>query len=219
MRRRYVELEASVNVDLGLLRHLGWGAVAIATERLTAEPTVVKRGPSGLTVARRLNLAKVPRRGELVKARNLFEVVAIKPLNIEEARAAARSGLVDLISLPSGPKCFNEGVASLMESSGVLLELRLSPLISAGCPSHLLAVFRRWYLLAKEKRVGVVFSTGASSPLEARSPRDLVALASLITLNLEEAARALSNTPWTLIEQGSSRLGRYLMPGVRVVEG
>lgn len=219
MRRRYVDLDVSVSVDLGLLRHLGWSAVAVAIEGSSTKPPSIGEAPRGLVVVRRLTLTKLPRRRELLKARRVFEVVAVRPLNIEDARAAARSGLVDLISLPGGPGCFNEGVASLMGSSGTTLELRLSPLISAGCPSHLLAAFRRWYLLAKDRGVGVVFSTGASSSLEARSPRDLAALASLITLDVEEAAEALSKSPWALVEQGSCRLRGYVMPGVRMVEG
>lgn len=219
MRRRYVDLNVSASVDLGLLRHLGWSAVAVSVEGARAEPPSIEGAPSGLVAVRRLTLTKLPPRRLLLKARRAFEVIALRPLSIEDARVAARSGLIDLISLPGGPGCFNEGVASLMGSSGTALELRLSPLIGAGCPSHLLSAFRRWYSLAKGEGVGVLFSTGASSSLEARSPRDLAALASLITLDAEEATEALSKVPWALIEQALSRMRGYVMPGVRVVGG
>lgn len=212
-----MDLKVSAGVDLGLLRHLGWRAVAVDGQ--ADRPPAAGGALTGLTVVRRLTLDRLPSKRELIRARRAFEIVAIKPPSVEDARAAARDGLVDLISLPGGPRCFNEGVASLMESGGVLLELCLSPLIGAGCPSHLLAAYRRWYFLAKEGGVGVVFSTGASSPLEARSPRDLAALASLITLDVEEAMDALSRVPWSLIEQGASRMEGYVMPGVRVVGG
>ena len=106
-----------------------------------------------------------------------------------------------------------------MELTGVLLELRLAPLIEAGCSSGLLAEYRRWYRLARGMGVEVVFSTGASSTLEARSPRDLVSLASLITLNIDKAREGLSRTPWSLLERNLRKLREgYVMPGVRVVE-
>jgi RNase P/RNase MRP subunit p30 len=219
--RRFVDLNVSASVDLTLLRHLGWRAVALAsTTSRRAEPLTSMGPVEGLHVARRLNLTGAPSRRLLFKARRLVEVVAVKPVSVEQARVAARSGAADLLSPPVKPSCFNEGVASLMASTGVALELNLSTLIKEGCPSKLLSQYRGWYRLAKLAGVEVVFSSGASTSLEARSPRDLASLASLITLSVEEALEALSNIPWRVLERGRRRLSEgYIMPGVRVVEG
>jgi len=219
--RRFVDLHVSAGVDLALLRHLGWRAVALAsTTSKRAELLRPVEPVEGLYVARRLNLIGAPSRRLLLKAGRLVEVVAVKPMSVEQARVAAESGVADLLSPPVEPSCLNEGVASLMASTGVALELNLSPLIREGCPSKLLSQYRGWYRLAKSAGVEVVFSSGASTPLEARSPRDLASLASLITLSVEEAREALSNTPWRILERGQRRLSEgYVMPGVRVVEG
>lgn len=220
MRRRYIDLCVSPNVDHALLRHLGWKAVAFCAEDLKTTMKLPRGAlSSGLEAFRRLTVRGPPTRSQLAKARRLAEVVSLEPLSVEQARMAAKGGLVDVISLPAGPECFNEGVASLMKLNNVFLELRLLPLIEASCSPHLLTKYRRWYYTASEAGVEVVFSTGASSTLQARSPRDLASLASLITLSLDRARDSLSVIPSSIIERGVRRLDRgYVMPGVRVVE-
>jgi len=220
MRRRYIDLFVSPSVDHVLLHHLGWRTIAFCAEDLrTAAQLPRGRMPCGLEVFRRLAVKGPLSRSQLVKARRLVEVVSVEPSNVDQARMAARCGLIDVISLPAGPRCFNEGVASLMELNDVFLELRLSPLIEAGCPSGLLANYRQWYCMASDAGVKVLFSTGASSAFEARSPRDVASLASLITLSVDEARESLSTIPRLIIERGLQRLDRgYVMPGVRVLK-
>jgi len=218
MRGQFIDLHVSPRVEASLLRHLGWRAVAIASLTLSEARESPRGLIEGVEAFRRLDVKGFPSRSLMARARRLVEVVAVEPQGIGQARLAARSGLADLISLPAAPGCFDEGVASLMESTGTVLELNLLPLIKSRCSPSLLSQYRKWYRVAKAQGVEVVFSTGASTSLEARSPRDLAALASMITLSVDEARDALSKRPQALLEEGKRRLSEgYVMPGVRVV--
>ncbi len=213
---------------LKLAAHLKWRVIAFTVSRtgdLQELKEFKEKGRKmGLDVTSRLDIVTSSigeLKGKLLSMRRNFELIGVYPLNIEVARTAARDNKVDFLVLPSDLKLkvFDEGVASLMENSKVLLEVDLVPLIEQECSSRLLRLYRRAYDVAKKHRVKVVFASGAKAPLELRAPRDLAALASLITLDEEKALNGLSTIPLTRLTLNRSKLrSGFILPGVSIAE-
>ncbi|RLF16655.1 MAG: hypothetical protein DRJ97_00310 [Thermoprotei archaeon] len=212
---------------LSLARHLKWRGVALAVDELNlnlAKELANEGRKLKIDVAIRLDVhveSSSKLKQTLTKNRRKVEFVGVVPLTIEVARVAARDSRVDFLVLQPDPrvKVFDEGVASLMRSSGVILEMDLAPLIIRGCCSPLLRHYRKAYELAKKRGLNVVFASGAEELMHMRAPRDLAALAALITMDEEEARRMLSEVPKHRLDLNRSKLSpNYVMPGVRVVE-
>jgi ribonuclease P/MRP protein subunit RPP1 len=160
----------------------------------------------------------------LRKLRRRFEVVCVVCENKEVARQAAKDRRVDLLSFQSldyRGRFFDWAEAELASSSLAALELDVKPLLVLEGPARvrLLSCLRREASIAREFHVPVVISSGASSALLLRKPRETAALASLFGLNETAALDAVSTNASAIVMRNREKLSSgFVAPGIRVVK-
>lgn len=158
----------------------------------------------------------------LRRFRRKFEVLAVLCRSKGVARQAAKDRRVDLLLFQSEPhlRFFDKAEAELASGSFAALEIEIYPLIafSGFRRVRLLSRLRVEVEVAGRFGVPVVLSSGASSELFMRGPRELAALASLFETPLPTALKAVSDFPLALVKRNREKLSPdYVAPGVRVV--
>lgn len=181
---------------------------------------------AGVELARRVDLAPRSRRellNGLRRLRRRFEILNVFCASKVVARQAAKDRRVDLLSFPVAeyPKVFfDRAEAELASSALACLEIDMQPLLSLRgfARIRLLSVLRREVAAAKSLRVPIVLSSGATDMRFLRKPQDFASLGVLFGLDLPLALKALSDTPFKIVERNRQKLSlNYVASGVRVV--
>lgn len=74
-------------------------------------------------------------------------------------------------------------------------------------------------MLCKEVGAHVILGSGARSKWDMRDPRELIALGTVIGMELNKAFDSMSTIPEQMIEKNKARLeGKIITEGVEVVE-
>jgi ribonuclease P/MRP protein subunit RPP1 len=116
---------------------------------------------------------------------------------------------------------FDWAEAELASSSLAALELDAKPLLVLEGPARvrLLSCLRREASIAREFHVPVVVSSGMSSLLLLRKPRETAAFASLFGMDEVAALDAVSINASTIVMRNREKLSRgFVAPGIRVVK-
>lgn len=160
----------------------------------------------------------------LRKVRRHFEVLCVLCESKEVARQAAKDHRVDLLNFPLldyRRRFFDHSEAELASGAAAALEIDVKPiLVLTGPPRvRLLSSLRREVSIAREFRLPVVVSSGASELLLLRKPREMAVLASLFGLEGDAALDAVSSVPTGLVERNRQKLSTgFVAPGIRVVK-
>jgi RNase P/RNase MRP subunit p30 len=181
---------------------------------------------AGVSLASRVDLR--PRTREqltflLRRLRRRFEVVCVFCEGKEVARQAAKDRRVDLLNFPAvdfSRRFFDRAEAELASRSFAALEIDVKPLLvlEGAARVRLLSCLRREVSTAKEFHVPVVVSSGASSELLLRKPRELAAFAGLFGLDEVSGLAAVSTNPLGILVRNREKLAEgFVAPGIRVV--
>jgi len=182
---------------------------------------------AGISLAPRVDLR--PRtRGQLMnqlrKLRRKFEIVCVLCENKEVARQAAKDRRVDLLNFPAldyTRRFFDRAEAELASKSLATLEIDAKPLLllEGRARIRLLSCLRREVATAKEFKVPVVFSSGASTELLLRKPMELAALTSLFGLDEVFGLNAVSTNPLNIVKRNRAKLAPgFVAPGIRIIK-
>jgi len=161
----------------------------------------------------------------LRKIRRKFEIIAVMCESKHVARQAAKDRRVDLLNFPSTgfrKRFFDKAEAELASNSLASFEIDVKPLLTLEGPARirLLSSLRREVAIAKAFHVPIVISSGASSELLMRKPRELAALASLFDLDKVSAIEAVSKNPLAIIKRNREKLSpNFVAPGIRIIRG
>lgn len=161
----------------------------------------------------------------LRRVRRRFEVVAVMCESKDLARQAARDRRVDLLNFPSFDlrrRFFDYAEAELASKTLSSLEIDVKPLLTLEGPARirLLSGLRRESSIAKEFHVPIVISSGVSSELFLRRPRELASLARLFDLDEASAIEAVSDNPVAVVRRNREKLSsRFVAPGIRIIRG
>ena len=161
---------------------------------------------------------------QLRKLRRKFEVLCVICENKEVARQAAKDRRVDLLNFPSldfRRRFFDRAEAELASNSLSALEVDIKPLLVLEGPARvrLLSNLRRETAIAKEFHVPIVVSSGATTEMQLRKPREQAALASLFDLGEASALEAVSQNPMLIVKRNRQKLcSKFVAPGIRVIK-
>lgn len=160
---------------------------------------------------------------ELRRCRRKFEIVAVRCNTKDVARQAAKDRRVDLLlfsATNTSKRFFDEQEAELASQALSALEIELAPLLQLTSFSRIriLTALRKEMETAKRAKVPVILSSAATKQSLMRGPYDYAALTTIFDFPLPEALKALSETPFRLVEQNRKKLSPdYVAPGIRVV--
>ncbi|MBS7653437.1 hypothetical protein KEJ13_09980, partial [Candidatus Bathyarchaeota archaeon] len=179
-----------LHLILEYAKGLGYGAIGLASND---SPNLRDIGRElDIEVVARIDLRPESGRELLRSLSNLrwrYEVVAVECTRKEVARQAAKDHRVDILNFSPSPNTrvkvwFDRQEATLASEAGCALEINVSDILTAGpiqC-AKLLSVMRVEIENARRKDVPVVVSSGADSPILMRSPREIVALLDLLSV-------------------------------------
>ena len=238
MKRAFADLHLRLNVKdatttrmINKAAALGYGLVAspLAPEARADEiaklQTVCKE--AGIDFASRVDLR--PRTEnelmqQLRRLRRKFEVVCVSCENKAVARQAAKDRRVDLLNFPLldfRRRFFDRAEAELACNSLSGLEVDVKPLLVLEGPVRvrLISSLQREAAVAMAFGVPIVVSSGVSTELLLRKPRDMAALAFLFGLDEDSALDAVSQNPCAVVARNREKLGSgFVAPGIRVIK-
>ena len=161
---------------------------------------------------------------QLRKLRRKYEIVCVFCENKEIARQAAKDRRVDLLNFPSVDytrRFLDRAEAELICSSLAAWEIDAKPLFLLEGParSRFLSTIRREISIAKDFKIPIVFSSGVTSEMLLRKPREIAALAGLFGMDEASALEAVSTTPLSLVKRNREKLSSgFIAPGINVVK-
>lgn len=238
MKRAFADLHLCPNLKefdkisrlVGKAVMLGYRLIAIAFQANSREEEIQKVRSlcqeSGIDLASRVDLKpKTPKElvGYLRRVRRKFELVAVVCESKNIARQAAKDHRVDLLNFPSHDprkRFFDVAEAELASNASAALEIDAKPILTLEGPARirLLSSLRREAALAKDFRVPIVVSSGASNELLIRKPRELASLAQLFDLDIASAIDAVSRNPTAIVRRNRDKLSpNFVAPGIRIV--
>ncbi len=239
-KRRFVDLHVKSTLSNGystpeqiakMASYLGYEAIGLADFNLENIDLIdkVKRlfRNYGIDLISRINIdVDSPKelKSILRKIRRKVEIISVFCRNIDVARLAARDRRVDLLifSVESWKQnFFDSSEAKLALNGESALEVSLMKIIKARSSSYRIKAMRilsENIRIAKKYGVPVVISSGASSILEMRAPRELAALATVFSLSELEARKSLSEVPMMIVNRNREKLSEnFIMPGVKLI--
>lgn len=126
---------------------------------------------------------------------------------------------VNILSLPFGMKegGLDHVIAKSAANRGIALEFDVGALIRyrGGKRVHVISELKQRLMLARKFNVEMVLTAGARSICDMRSPRELIALASLFGMTKEEAMKSLRDTPASIIKRKKTN---EFIEGVELIE-
>ena len=209
-----------------LARCLGYSLVAVTFHPRDRDEEVNRVRKifldAGLDVASRVDISATSRNELLKELRALredFEIVATESRLNEALSIAQRDSRVDIIYLDAALSS-RDLPLNRASSSSAHLEINMSTLTETQrLPGQVqIARIRKEIAKAKRNRFRVVLSSGADNPMYLRAPRDIAAVGMLLGLDKDEAVRAISSIPISLVNKNRVKLGsRYAGENVRII--
>jgi RNase P/RNase MRP subunit p30 len=239
MKRAFADLHLRVNMNdsasasriINKAATLGYRLVAAPFSPETRKDEIVKLqnicSEVKIDLASRIDIK--PRTSselthQLRRLRRKFEIICIVCETKEVARQAAKDHRVDLLNFPSldfRKRFFDRAEAELAHKSLAALEIDIKPLLVLEGPARirLLSSLRRETAIARGFRVPIVVSSGVTSEMLLRKPRELAALTSLFGLSEALALEAVSQNPMAIVKRNREKLSsKFVAPGIRVIK-
>ena len=148
------------------------------------------------------------------KYRAEVSVLAVHGGSEKVNRAALETPAVDILAHPG--ERLNQVLMRLASDNGVAIEFNLDSIIRVRGAQRVrsLTEFRHNLKLARKYGAPVVLTSNAQSIYDLRAPREMIALATIAGMTVDEAITALSTVPDTIIKQESEN---RIMDGVEIV--
>ena len=174
----------------------------------------------GIETALRIDLGS-PSRTELLRSlrrfRNAYDVVGVKCVNARVATVASRDRRVDVVFFDPVMHNvrFNHSLARLLHGA---LEINLIASLLTPTDASVLSRLRRTIAVAQEHNVRVVLSSGARKAEMVRTPLQLSAIASTLSLSEAASVAGVSSVPSSIIaENVKKRKPEYVEEGVKII--
>jgi ribonuclease P/MRP protein subunit RPP1 len=239
MKKAFADLHLRLNVKdsatasriINKAAALGYRLIAVPLSPETSEDETVKLqsmcSEAKIDLASRVDIKPKTHNDlmhQLRRLRRKFEVICVACENKEVARQAAKDRRVDLLNFPLldfRNRFFDRAEAELASSSIAALEVDIKPLLVLEGPARvrLLSSLRREISIARKFHVPIVVSSGATSEMLLRKPREQAALAGLFDLKEASALEAVSQNPMSIVKRNRRKLSpKFVAPGIRVIK-
>jgi len=159
------------------------------------------------------------RKGELKiavdRVRNQVDVVMVNAQDIQVARAAAEMSAVDVIS----HAFVDQTSARDAASNNVALEINLRDILQVYGMKRAIMLSKISFnlVLARKYKTPLVFTTGAQSIYDMRTPKQMMMFAEAIGFKRDEAKKAVLQTPRKIVETNrKKRSGEIIAEGVKI---
>jgi RNase P/RNase MRP subunit p30 len=206
-----------------ILNQLGTVLVGLVVppNQLTPTPAAMEAfREAGIDVAKRLNL-KPRSREELLSGlrryRSQYEILAVECGRQSVSQVAVRDKRVDIVHFhKQGQRSsFRRNLARTCRAA---LEFNMSELTQELENGATLSWQRRELEVAAEASTQVIGSTGASTPLGLRAPKDVAAVLQMLGLSPQAALSAVSEMPVMIVRRNRLRTEHpQLEEGVRIM--
>ncbi len=200
------------------------GITGIAPSINLDEPVVVSRKGLVLYARAVLDGKRIHSlKKELGNLRRRAVIVAFPLAGVETSNWAAEDRRVDLLTLGEDNigSTLKESTAHMAEHSGTALEIQFTAILqSAGLNrSRVLKGFRESTRIALDAGMKIVLSSGASHPINMRSPMAMTYIGFMLGMNRVDSREAVFNTPQRIVERNERKLSsEFVGPGVEIVK-
>lgn len=159
---------------------------------------------------------------ELDKARKVYSVIAVPLSDVDIANWAVKEARVDVLTFQHSKNHHNlrSSTARLAAKAGTSFEVPIVPLLDiTGLPrSKLIKEYRESITTACNAGMKVILSSGASTPIQMRSPWALNHIGTLFGLNTQYTEDSISNHAHTLLHENVRKLGdNHIAAGIELV--
>ena len=183
-------------------------------------------GSANVDFVSRVNLSPIDSNSllkDLRKYRRKFEIISVRCNTKEVARQAAKDRRVDLLHFSvtnMRQRFFDSQEAELAANALSALEIELAPILQLARSTriYLLTRLRKEITTAKQSKVPVILSSGATTEHLMRGPYDNAALTTLFDFSIEFALKALSSNASGIVERNRKKMcPTFVAPGVQVL--
>lgn len=188
---------------INMALHLGYKALVIETS--SNEEAELIKSLSGKRVklyTRHTISAHSP--NELKKASRKIrwaDLIIAECFNQETARIATKLNNVHAILTPLEKlSLINERQINAMRMKERPLEIKFMDIFYTQNLQNTIRLITK-YLISASSKIPIIISSGAKEPLEMRSPRDMIALFSILGINQEKTLDMISKNPYTLLRR------------------
>lgn len=152
-------------------------------------------------------------REEIRKYRNSDLISIVKGCDEETIRKAAESGSLDILMSPVE---FNNVIAKISRDNSVAIGFNLGSIIRQRGQARIKEFQNMRTILkhARKYRLNMVLTNDPESIHDLRSPRDMIAIASLFGMTQSEAVEALSATPDDILRRKNPG---YIQEGIELL--
>jgi len=200
------------------------GITGIAPSIKLDDPIVVSRKGLVLYARAVLNGKRIHSlKKELGLLRRRAVIVAFSLAGVETSNWAAEDRRVDLLTLGEDNigSTLKDSTAHMAEHSGTALEIQFTAILQATGlnRSRVLKGFRESTRTALDAGMKIVLSSGASHPINMRSPMAMTYIGRTLGMNRVDSREAVFNTPQRIVERNERKLSlEFVGPGVEIVK-
>jgi len=159
---------------------------------------------------------------ELDKARKKFSIIAVPLSEVDIANWAAKEARVDVLTFQPTKNHHNlrGSTARLAAKAGTSLEVPIAPLLDVTglVRSKLIKEYRESITTACNAGMRVILSSGASTPIQMRSPWTLHHIGTLFGLDTQYTEVSISDYAHALLQENVRKLGdNHIAAGMELV--
>jgi ribonuclease P/MRP protein subunit RPP1 len=160
----------------------------------------------------------------LIDMRRDYDILLVQGSDIDLNRKAVQAKEVDILTHPEFNRKdhgFNHVMARLSSSNKVAIEINFREILlsSKNRRSMIMHNISENVKLCKKFRVPIIICSGAISYWQLKDPKILLSMGCILGLDLNEAKKALSETPEKIIKMIKERHdSKWIRPGVKVIE-
>jgi ribonuclease P/MRP protein subunit RPP1 len=161
---------------------------------------------------------------KLVGRRREYDILLVRGSDLNLNRKAVETKEVDILTHPEFNRKdsgLNHVMAKLAAKNNVAIEINFREILlsSKYTRSRILHFMRENIKLCRKYETPIIICSGAISHWQLKDPKILASMGCLLGMELNEAKKALSETPESIIEMIKERRDRkWIRPGVRIVE-
>ncbi len=223
--------ESSVKETVEFAAKLGFSGIVIcdnfeSMEKLRLIKQEIASTKGGIEVYQGVKVkAETPEemREVINKVRDHVDIVAVHGGNYDINRAACENSKVDILSHPEFER-YDSGLDDvclrLAAENNVAIGVDFKSVLYSyrGIRGRILGNIGRNIKLCREMKTNIVITSGAASVWDMRAPRELVAILTILGVDLSQAFLSASGMPQAILEENKKILeGRIITKGVEVV--
>lgn len=209
---------------------LGFKAIGLATyykdrkrvEQLKKRAVEVSK-KTGIDIFIGLEATTLEELKKLINIRRDYDILLVRGTDLNLNRKAVETKEVDILAHPEYDRRdsgLNHTMAKLAAKNRVAIEINFREILfsSKNTRSHIMHHIQNNVKLCKKYKTPIIISSGAVSHWQLKDPKVLISMGCLLGLELNEAKKALSETPESMIKVIKERQdNKWIRPGVRVI--